>query len=260
RATYITSVEWHTNMDALVSTYGRGLWRLTGRIYIPDIPRYCLIENCLIRYIDRGDPPPDYGWGILVFDGTILGARAENGALREIFVTPGTALGYTGKEGVVPNIKVTETPKPVGFVGLPRIGFAPSDNPDLSPEFQAGTPSEGGKPALRANIVGFALDAKGVIVGAAYSTKPLPLTSVLPAQAEPKSVAEQGDNRSPTAGKPYVTLKVRSGRTDQVEPGERIVVQISRLQPGATLEVLLDGNVAAKAQADRSGNAAASVT
>ncbi len=251
-ATYITSVEWHTALDAFVSTYGRGLWRLTGRIYVPKIPQLCEIMNCLIKYIDRGDPPPDYEHGIIIFEGTILGARAEHGVLREIFVSPGSSIGFTGRDQKIPQVKVTETRSAMRFEGLPRIGSANLGSPKSSR-----MPRPAGALAVRGaypNVVGFALDAKGMVVGAAYSAATLPLTAAMPKQPEGTVTVEREDrSRSPTTGKPYAILTVPGGSSDRVEPGQRITVQVSALGPRTAVNILLDGKVVSRAEADRIG-------
>ena len=252
RATYITSVEWRTALDAFVSTYGRGLWRLTGRIYVPKVPLLCQYADCIIKYIYRGDPPPDYEHGIIIFEGTILGARAERGVLREVYVSPGSSIGFTGREQKMPQVKVTETRSAMRFEGLPRIG---SGNLGLQKSGRTSGPA--GTIAVRGaypNVIGFALDAKGAVVGVAYSAAPLPLSIALPKQPEGTATAEQEDrSKSPTAGKPYVTLTVPAGSSDRVEPGQRMTVHVSGLAPLTGVNIVLDGRVAAKAEADRSG-------
>ena len=146
KATYITSIEWDSSTDAFVSTYGRGLWRLTGTAMIPHFPPLCAIIPCLLKYIDMGDPAPDrFQQGVVVFDGQILGARAEAGIVKELFVSPGSSIGIVGdRKGS--NITITQTARTMGFEGFAKSSI------DLS--------SKG--PAL----VGMALDKKGAFFGA----------------------------------------------------------------------------------------------
>ena len=106
RATYITSIEWRSATDLIVSTYGRGLWRLQGRLKIPDFDRLCRVVDCRIRWIDRGDPPPDIiDPGIVIFEGHVQGVRVERGRVVEVFVSPGSSVGFVTKAERAPKVR-----------------------------------------------------------------------------------------------------------------------------------------------------------
>ena len=45
----------------------------------------------------EGDPTPDrFERGVIVFEGEIMGARVDQGALRELSVTPQSSVGFVG--------------------------------------------------------------------------------------------------------------------------------------------------------------------
>lgn len=238
RATYLTSIEWRTSLDAFVSSYGRGLWRLTGTVWIPrlDDLRLCRIIGCVIRYIDRGDPPPFRDpRGVLVFDGRILNTRVANGRLAEIFVTPGSSVGYLGKQGEKPAVKVTETAKLRGPAG----------------KFAAAL-----KQAQGQQLVGVTLGDKGELTGQILAKGALRVSDAAEDDGANLPAAEKEDKpqRSPIAGKPYFSLTTGDGGAGEtIAPGAAIVLSGTGFKPGSTLEVVLDGRAVGKAQVQKGG-------
>lgn len=119
--TYVTAFDWRNVSDVVVSTYGRGLWRLQSRLVIPrvDFERWCR-PPCLIRPFGRPEPdPPPFDRAILVYEGRVLGARANAGRLQEVFVTPGSSVIFAGEDQeFASEIKVTTTNRTVGFRGF----------------------------------------------------------------------------------------------------------------------------------------------
>jgi hypothetical protein len=235
RATYITSLEWRTATDLTVSTYGRGLWRLQGTFWIPDIGPLCEIVNCTIRYIDRGDPPPDrFRRGVVIFEGQILGMRSADGQLAELFVSPGSSVGYVAEKNEAPKVKVTETLKAVGIIGkirgLERL------------------PPDGG-------VVGVALDRNDNVIGLVSAKSNLPISAPTAVSAgEEKEEVEPAAQRSPTAARPYISLSNPKGRADALASGDPLVVTAQRMPAGTAIEVLIDGRVVAKANVSQDGS------
>jgi hypothetical protein len=90
RVTYITSFDWRSARDIIVSSYGRGLWRLNYWVIIPwaQFAHYCPI-GCIIQPFSPPlpDPSPEqYEQAVLVFGGQIQGARVVGGKVKELFV------------------------------------------------------------------------------------------------------------------------------------------------------------------------------
>jgi len=231
QATYITSIEWSSATEAYVSTYGRGLWRLQGQFWIPELRPLCRWVDCLIRYIDRGDPPPDYG--VVVFEGRIRGIRAVRGQVEEIFVSPGSSIGFLAQPPHAPKVQVTPSQKWVGLQG------------DI-PGFPNWTPSD----------ITFAviLDKTHRFLGMATATQELPTRAVTGTkQREPRALREDPRRTSPTATRPYISLMTPSGRFDAMAPGDAIVITGLRFPAGIAMEILLDGQPIGKASADANG-------
>ena len=112
QVTYVTGFEWRSANDVVVSTYGRGLWRLQNRLWISrDWIDWCRRPCEIRKRRDRGDPPP-FEAGILVYDGVVLDAREEAGILRELVVTPGSSIVQVGAEpeGALP-VSVSYAPR-----------------------------------------------------------------------------------------------------------------------------------------------------
>lgn len=241
RASYITSIEWKSSLDAFVSTYGRGLWRLKGTPWIPrlDHLRLCIRLGCIIRYIDRGDPPPFRDpRGILVFDGRILDVRFAQGRLSEVIVTPGASIGYLGKEGDAPKVKATETAKLRGAAGK----FA------KALKFASGQ-----------QLVGVVVGDKGELTGHILASGSLRASDMAEEDEKtradaPAMLEKEAAARSPIADKPYFSLTPRGGGAgDVIDQDEAIVLQGSGFAPGTDLEIVLDDEVVGKARVGKDG-------
>ena len=77
----MTGFEWRSANDVVVSTYGRGLWRLQNRLWISrDWIDWCH-RPCEIRkpWRDRGDPQP-FEAGIWSMTASCSTAREEAGS------------------------------------------------------------------------------------------------------------------------------------------------------------------------------------
>jgi len=235
RATAITSVEWMSPTEAFVSTLGRGLWKLTGSPLVTSVPQLCVIQACLLKYIEKGDPAPEqFESGIIVFDGEIMGGRVEDGEIRELSVTPQTSVGFVGAPV---KVAVRYTNKRVGLIGVgtEKTFAAPSDR----------------------LLTGLALDKRGRLSGALYTTGKIPLSGKSEAREGVQTADERvilRENRSPSLSKPYISLSVKGKPADDIEPGDPLTVVGERIPRGTALEIVLDGRPIQKAEADDSGS------
>jgi photosystem II stability/assembly factor-like uncharacterized protein len=234
RATAITTVDWMSPTDAFVSTLGRGLWKLTGSRVVTSVRPLCVIQSCRIKYIFKGDPSPDrFKRGIVVFEGEIMGARVEDGVLRELSVTPQTSLAFVGAPV---KLAVRYTNQRVGIIGI-----------ETNKTFAL--------PSGRL-LTGLALDERGGLFGAIYTSGRIPLSDKSATRrdvrtADARFVLQQ--NRSPTLSKPYISLSATGKGMDNVEPEDPLTLTGERMPSGAVLEIVLDGRAIGKAEGDRSG-------
>jgi len=244
RATYITSIEWRNANDLFVSTYGRGLWRVQAKLTLPNIDRYCLIVNCLFRYIDKGDPVPDrFKHGILVYEGRVQGVRVERGVLRQLFISPGASIGFIGDNRQFDKVAVSETAKFVGMRGAAQdeLQFA----------------------AKQAAPVGIAVDERSKLIGALFTAGNLPLDEEPPPTHREKPECEDDEDQvpeSPTANKPYIRLSLDGRAADVVGPGDKLTISGVRVKPGTVLELLMDSRPVEKATANQDGSFSVVVT
>jgi len=223
--------------EAFVSTLGRGLWKLTGNPLVSSVPQLCAIQSCVLRYIDKGDPAPDrFERGVVVFQGEIMGARVEDGVLRELTVTPQTSIGFVGAPVKV-NVRYSNKRVALtGAIGADKT-FAQSDGRSLT---------------------GIAVDKGGGLLGTLYTRRRIPLFE----KSEKRQILRVSDDRSalrrntsPTLSKPYISLSVsgKGKQMDDIEPEDSLTVSGERIPRGAALEILLDGSRIEKAETDRSG-------
>ena len=94
-ATYVTSFFWESLTSVYVSTFGRGIWHLENHpIALPE----AFDELCPTCDVLSNDGPgrPPFDNSALVFEGRILGVRTDNRKLREVFVTAGSSVVFTG--------------------------------------------------------------------------------------------------------------------------------------------------------------------
>jgi photosystem II stability/assembly factor-like uncharacterized protein len=241
QATYITSLEWRSATDVIVSTYGRGLWRLKGVFWIAHFDPLCRIVDCLIKWIDRGDPPPDViDPGVVIFEGHAQGVRVERGRVTELFVTPGSSVGFIAKPETAPKIKVTESRELLGLQGT--------------------VPGLKSWPLGEAKIVALALDKAQGLRGFALSHANLPTSE--PAMVVAENMGDEEPEQrsaSPTVNKPYVNLAMPGSDIEKLVMGGRFNVVGQHFPPGAALEILMDRDVAAKAAVSEDGSFTATI-
>lgn len=119
-ATGVTSIFWANLNTVYVSTFGRGLWRLrnTPIVMQQTFDEFC--ATCNVVSNDGKERPPFDG-SALVFRGRILGVRTEKSQLREIFVTPGSSVVFTGDpKDPQDDIEITESDGKDPFEPLPK--------------------------------------------------------------------------------------------------------------------------------------------
>ena len=234
RATAITSVEWMSATDAFVSTLGRGLWKLTGTPIVKSVSSLCAVQPCLLKYVFTGDPGPErFQRGIVVFEGEIMGARVEDGVLRELSVAPQTSVGFVGSPV---KLAIRYTNERIGLTGI----------------------TAGETFALPSGrlMTGLALDERGGPVGALYTGAKIPLAEKITTRpgvrsAEARFVLQQ--NRSPTLSKPYISLAATKKAMDDIAPKDRLTLTGERMPRDAVPEIVLDGRPMAKPDRGRSG-------
>lgn len=213
KATYITSFFWENGNTAYVSTYGRGLWKLTVRSVAPidSFDDFC--SRCNVVAMDPRPGRPPFDGSALIFNGHMLGVRTDNRKLREVFVTPGSTVLFTGdSKDPQDDIAITESDGRDPFEPLPQ-------------------PKDG----WIATGVVFTSDDE--LVGAAFAESVMTLPP--PVSKDPDV---KGPTESPIQGKPYITLTTSaSAAVPTVEPEEVFGLSATDFAAGTTYEVLIDG-------------------
>ena len=225
KATDITSIEWKSTHEAILSTYGRGLWKLSFVFILPrkDFEARCRVP-CTLDPDPRIliDPADIYEQAILVYNGRIQGARIVEGVVKEIFLSPGSSPMFFSDAQREPGIKITTSKKRVGLLGVKRVMGA--KNPNLT-------------------LVGLTLGAKGRLISEAYAEKPL----VVEGRKQDDREEAIGNETSPTAGKPYIQLLETGGGSNSVLPGSPITVSGRDFPRDTQLEITIDRHVVEKA-------------
>jgi hypothetical protein len=208
RVTYVTSFYWETANTVFVSTYGRGLWKLRNRRIAASFEEFC--GSCQV--VSKSSAPV-HG-SALVFEGRVLGVRTSNRQLREVFVTPGSSVVFTGDlDDLQEDIAIT--------VNDGR------DTKDLEP-----LPK--GPDGWVATGVVFTSD--DTFTGAAFAETEM---SLLP---PPSGKQVKDSTESPAKGKPYIRL-ISSSSAGVAIVATQEVFELSATDfiVGASYEVLVDG-------------------
>jgi len=223
--TFVTAFHWLASGDVVVSTYGRGLWKLRSQPVVPreEVERECR-PPCVINppclkppcRSTEATPPPSFERAILIYEGEIQGARGEAGVLREVFVTPGSSTLFAAEtQKVTTEITVTLTNDKVGFGGLPSL-----------PE----PPKEGWI------IKGLVFGKDNRLAGVVFGDRPMVM---IPPESE-KDI--EGQSRSPIADKPYLQIIAkRNYGAPTAAPGEVIQITGTNFPRDANLEITVDG-------------------
>jgi len=229
--TRISSIEWKSASEATVSTYGRGLWRLSTR-WILNPPLYATdCKSCTTKPFAGANPNETYTRAILVFHGRIQGARAANGVLQELFVTPASFVAYFTDSGELENVTVTESETEVGFNGA---------TPPAAPAGQS--------------LVGVTLGKTTNLLGASFTLNPLVVYE--PTETEKTQDAQPvGSDQSPIAGKPYISLSA-----NMAEPGAALTVTGTGFAPLLAIDLTIDDAVVAKLKTGANGAFSTTIT
>jgi len=231
RATLISSLHWRKPDDIIVSSYGRGLWRVKFKYLINLLGLPCRSPNCIDFYI----PPPGptvapqptnpYDQVLVAFGGAIEGARITNGIVQEVYVRPATTVAFGTDLKQVPQIKVTETTEPVRFQGIRSVP----------------------RPPAEARIItGLTLKKRGErskLVGFQFSPRPRSMYT-----PEERPEAEERPVGPPAEQKAYLEVLSTS-----VGPGSTIQLSGRGLSPEIRIEIAVDGNTVQKLATDREG-------
>jgi photosystem II stability/assembly factor-like uncharacterized protein len=218
RVPYVTSFFWENANTVYLSTYGRGLWKLQNTQFAVQDMFDVLCSTC--------DVVAQFDASVLVFDGRILGTRTEKGQLREVFVTQGSSVVFTG-----------DPKNPQEDIAITRSNGK-----------ETGEPLPKGPDGWIATGVVFTSD--GSLTGAAFAKSEL---SLLPPEFEG---SYKGSTDSPMKGRPYVRVTSSAfNGVATVAPLEVFAVSGTNLAANASYEVLVDGvAVPGKVTADGNGS------
>lgn len=221
-ATDLTSIEWKTGNEAVISSYGRGLWRLTWGLVrpFPDVDSFC-DDRCTIDPFPPFEDPPSFDEALLVFAGRIQGARFADGALRELFVSPGSSVVFFTDAGKVAEVTITESMKEVGWGDLEPP--QPRDGQQL-----VGLGLSGWKPAA-------AMHTEGDL--ALYE----------PTKEEREQVDIPMSEESPTKGRPYIEL------SNTVSAGDALEIRARDFPANTDVEIVVDDRVMEKTRVPGDG-------
>ena len=236
RATYITSFYWQNANTVFVSTFGRGIWMLKNtRIAVSTIFDD-LCGSCDVVANDGTPGAPRFDGSVLVFEGQIVGIRTEKSQLREVLVTPGSSVVFTGDlDDPQDDIAIVESD------GRNASAFEPLPKP----------PADGW---LATGVVFTNGDA---LTGTAFAKSEL---SLLPPPSETKM---GGSTESPTKGMPSLRLTTTATNVIPTATSREVfTLEANNLVPAASYEVLIDGisMKGAVATADGNGTLTMSVT
>jgi hypothetical protein len=239
RVTRVTGFEWRTPGDLLVSTYGRGLWRVRWTSILPEMTFKAYCASCKLGPPAHHPPelPPrvlPYAHVALVGNGAIQGLRAVGGKLLQLFVSPGSSVNWMSDSEMVPRVQVQETSEWHGFSGLTR---RVSDRRDG-----------------QWSIVGILLDPQGGVVGMAFSRELVSMALYEPMHPELEPV---GPTRSRTVDRPY--LEVITSGASLTGGRERVTVHGRGFVAGAAVDLVLAERTAATLRVGRDGTFATSL-
>jgi photosystem II stability/assembly factor-like uncharacterized protein len=228
-----TSVYWTTANEAIVSTYGRGLWRLRNEEVRPHFPFEIelLCDGCDFVPV-KPDPDPlaklRFERGLLVFGGEVTGASVEAGVLKEVFVTPGSSVIFKTDDPRPAGVRVTRTSARVGY----RDG-----RPLPAP------------PRTGQVIRGVVFGKDNRLLGVAFGGRRALMFTPRPARGK------VGRPPYTKGARPYVRLIApRFDGPPAASPGEAVRVTGTGFAPGSLLAVVIDGRPARrKALADAGG-------
>lgn len=222
----VTGFYWRNWNDVIVSTYGRGLWRLQGTARLAWQYRFDVMSSLLQDVVIPVPPGLAHApVSHLVYGGPITGVFADKGSIQRIHVAPGGShLIVSDGQEVGSGIEIVETAKEIGFIGF-----------DKAPQ----PPVPGWVP------VGLTYEKDGELA-VTYAPEPM----AFPGTRDRTQDKSQPDEPSPTAKQPYLWLShLPPGDPDGVAlgglgygPGETVRVSAVRFDStrAADLRLTLD--------------------
>jgi hypothetical protein len=230
--TYVTSVEFRSATDATISTYGRGLWKIRWTLLKPlvDLEKLCKAPCIILPIPPVKDPIEKLTHAVLVFGGQIQGARIPNGVLRELFVSPGSSVAFFSDTRKTMDVKVTESRKITSLGGAKTPRSAPQNK-----------------------LVGLTLGERGNLISAAFAEKPLPIYEPSDREKNPDRESS-GQKVSPTAGRPYLSVRVPgSSAPNTVAPEAPITLSGRNFPRRASVEIAVDHVVVERVKVSDTG-------
>jgi photosystem II stability/assembly factor-like uncharacterized protein len=232
KATLISSLHWRTENEIIVSTYGRGLWRVTFKYVTSEF--ICRSPDCFHIFHQKPpkQPPSPFDLSVVAFGGHIRGVRARDTIVEEIFVQPGTTIAYAVNSLQAPTIRITETTaqaQSLGAIDLPRA------------------------PRRARIITGLTLrevQEGNELVGVLFSPRPLSMTTSASIELTVVRPEPAQTEREPS-------LELISG--PEITPGRSIELKGRGLPAGTEAEIKIDDVTTQRVVADRNGNFAATL-
>ncbi len=241
RISRITTFHWKNLNQVLVSSFGRGLWRIdltpVVRQSLPLLPSTPPLNGCagrcLVRAIEGSDLEPpvslldllssgsdlvEGGW--LVYDGTLTSATLDDGVLYAVGLSAGASVIGFGDEGTVlgpQELQLSDVDANFGFAELPP------EVADLARSRQ---------------LIGFTI-REGRVSAVIVADEELPMPS--PAGEQPWD--DDATMESPTLHQPYlsVTSATMTGGYAVVTPGGAAIEIFGRnFEPGTEADLLID--------------------
>ncbi|MEQ1903591.1 MAG: hypothetical protein ABL888_05365 [Pirellulaceae bacterium] len=232
KITKITSFYWKSANEVIVSSYGRGLWFLSGvtTSHNNELIPLDLRSTPPNEVVHLAPPPPPPHMStpphkfIVVWNGEIHGGITEMGILKELFVSPGSSVIYSAESEQFGSIKITETAKAIGFKGL-------EEAPVSQRNFDV--------------MKGIHLGKDNQFLGVVFGDKQLRFD---PTNA---AVEKDGDRKSPIEGKPYLRFHSSPSNSGSAYGMNELMhlsctgwkEGVADFSADVPLEVLVDGNV-----------------
>lgn len=218
----ISSFYWRNWNDVIVSTYGRGLWRLRGTMRIRWQSRQSILapdsQSTQLSTTAQLSAQPV---SLMFFSGSMTGIEMIAGKITRIHVAPGTSyLIASDDDKAASDIEVIESPKEIGFVGFEEVPKPPQEG---------------------WVVVGLTFEKDGVME-VVYAPRPVEF----PGSRDQTIDKPQPNDPSPTTKQPYIYLmhaSAQDGDNRSFKPGETVLVRAVRFDPesAASLELTLNG-------------------
>jgi photosystem II stability/assembly factor-like uncharacterized protein len=228
--TSIISFYWQSDNTVIVSTYGRGLWKLTIdirsrlQLFEPLCEQPCLLVDPRTLVIREFDGQADFDRAMLIFNGRAMDAAVVQGQLKDLVVTPGSSV-VLFSELPADTLPFREDSQLGSFAGLEAAA----------------------KLIAQGYVVRGVTFQDGMVKDVLASTREAAL-------AGPGAQVEFKDTGSPTSGvekRPYIALSgdLVVGGVSVLRAGQVLNVEGERFEAAdaATVQVHIDGQPVGKA-------------